>query len=653
MTRRYLRTLAMVLGILLLVNGAGVLALSAEERPSLDQAFWNRDWKLLDSLYQQGETISPRELSLVANAFWLQGRWKEALDVLQRIGSELPEELIPYRDMMIVLAHERTGNIAQALQAAHSLYSRAPEGLNYYVAYALYRLTATDEEKRGWLEAMLKLSTSQAQTVQTLNELLSLPGDNVAYGLQLVRFEPLNKKAFSVLEKSPEPWNAAVAGAVGYAAYLKGDYKKAISLFLSVPLDSAEGLKSRYYRAMSCYRLERYKEALDLWEWLAMNGKGYAESSIRRIGVLAGRAEEEKAIASLRRIADSGPVPFRSKALFALFTVADGDVKKNLELELIERYPTSEGARSILWDRAWEAWKKERTEDALVIWEQLLSGGEGVGRERLLYWTARGYEKVGEKNKAEERFYQLLAEYPLSIYSSLASPGGPSFSNEIPSELNRSQGILEKWGFVFYAKLSLLKEGTPSAMYRAAVLSEWLGDEAGAYSTVSSLSSTLLKNVPLPREGIRFLYPRPFKNLVESASQRFGVEGNLIWAVMRQESAFDADVNSWVGAVGLMQLMPATGQEEARLLEMGNADLWDPATNILLGASHLARLQKRFRRLEWAVAAYNAGSGSVGKWIKEGEDRPFDEWMEDIPYNETRNYVRKVMGNLFIYRVLY
>ncbi|HCA40166.1 MAG TPA: transglycosylase, partial [Aminobacterium sp.] len=101
------------------------------------------------------------------------------------------------------------------------------------------------------------------------------------------------------------------------------------------------------------------------------------------------------------------------------------------------------------------------------------------------------------------------------------------------------------------------------------------------------------------------------------------------------------------------QLMPATGQEEARLLEMGNADLWDPATNILLGASHLARLQKRFRRLEWAVAAYNAGSGSVGKWIKEGEDRPFDEWMEDIPYNETRNYVRKVMGNLFIYRVLY
>mgnify|MGYP000930048802 FL=1 len=127
----------------------------------------------------------------------------------------------------------------------------------------------------------------------------------------------------------------------------------------------------------------------------------------------------------------------------------------------------------------------------------------------------------------------------------------------------------------------------------------------------------------------------------------------MIWSVMKQESAFDADVNSWIGAIGLMQLMPATGKEEAKLLGMEKVDLWQPETNILLGASHLGRLQKRFRRLEWAIAAYNAGGGAVGRWIKEGEERPFDEWMEDIPYNETRNYVRKVMGNLFVYRMLY
>lgn len=646
----------LVIVFLFVFIGEGVAHSSALPNAlSMEEAFLNRDWETVDMLLlKEGSSLSSKEQSLAANALWLQGRWGEALSLMESMDDEqLPSLISPYRDMMTLLAYERTGEKQKAYEAAEILLPKVPEELSYYVAYALARLSSDPALHRHWLEIMLQKASNRSQTTQTLGELLETSGDNMAYALQLLQFEPMNKRALAVLQKSKKPFSAPISNALGYGAYLNGNYSQAIPLFLAVPLNSKEGLKSRYYRAVSLYRLEQYEEALDLWEWLALHGKGYAESSVRRIGILAGRNEKEKSLSALEHIVREGNETVRARALYSLYTLVEEEKKELFKRELIEKYSTSEGAQSILWDDAWRAWKKGQISEALGIWEKLLSQSSGIWRERLLYWTARGYEKLERKEKAEEVFHTLLSEYPLSIYSFLASPGGPSFTSDTPEELQKRPDILEDWGFIFYARLRLLREGSPAALYRAAVLSKWLEDEPGAYSAASSLMSLFLKFQPLPKEGIRFLYPRPFGGFVQQATTRFGVEANLIWSVMRQESAFDAEVNSWVGAIGLMQLMPATGKEEARLIGMENADLWNPNTNILLGASHLARLQKRFRRLEWAVAAYNAGSGAVGRWIKEGEERPFDEWMEDIPYNETRNYVRKVMGNLFIYRMLY
>lgn len=652
---RKLHVLAIVLLFLSVSAGMAVGSPDTSQPPSVEEAFWKREWKTIDEFLKLDHAaLSPRELTLGANALWLQKRWGEALALLQKIDeADFPSALVPYRDMMIVLALERTGEKQKAYERAQGLLNKVPEELGFYVAYALSRLSDDNETRRCWLETMLTKATNQAQTSQTLNELLGTTGDNLAYALQLLKFEPMNSQALSCLGKSPRPYGGPVANALGYAAYLRGEYAKAIPLFLEVPLDSADGLKSRYYRAVSLYRLERYEEALKLWEWLALNGKSYGESSVRRLGILAGQGEREKTLESLQRIADRGNSTVRPRALYSLYTLVPEEQKEFLKKELIDKYAMTEGTQAILWDDAWQAWKKGNTREALRIWEHFFSLSNGAMRERLLYWTARGYEKLEQKGKAEELFHTLISDYPLSIYSFLASPGGPSFTGETPSELEREKCELEEWGFVFYARLRLLKEGSSSAYYRAAILSEWLEDEPGAYSAASTLASALLKKNPLPKKGICFLYPRPYRGHVLQSAERFGVEPNLIWSVMKQESAFDADVNSWVGAIGLMQLMPATGKEEAKLLGMEKVDLWQPETNILLGASHLGRLQKRFRRLEWAIAAYNAGGGAVGRWIKEGEERPFDEWMEDIPYNETRNYVRKVMGNLFVYRMLY
>jgi len=102
-----------------------------------------------------------------------------------------------------------------------------------------------------------------------------------------------------------------------------------------------------------------------------------------------------------------------------------------------------------------------------------------------------------------------------------------------------------------------------------------------------------------------------------------------------------------------MQLMPATARGEAKALGVKIESLYDVEMNVLLGTSHIARLLRNLKRVEWAAAAYNAGAGAAKRWIEGNEAMPLDRWMEEVGYKETSGYVRRVMANLRVYRMLY
>ena len=125
---------------------------------------------------------------------------------------------------------------------------------------------------------------------------------------------------------------------------------------------------------------------------------------------------------------------------------------------------------------------------------------------------------------------------------------------------------------------------------------------------------------------------------------------------MREESALDPYVLSSAGAIGLCQLMPATGQRMARKLGLGRVSaqaLQDPDLNIRLGAAYLGELLKRYDgRKPLAVAAYNAGEGAVDRWLSAAGDEPLDAFVEDIPVAETRHYVKRVLTSEAVYRTL-
>ena len=158
--------------------------------------------------------------------------------------------------------------------------------------------------------------------------------------------------------------------------------------------------------------------------------------------------------------------------------------------------------------------------------------------------------------------------------------------------------------------------------------------------------------------GLEFSYPRAYEPTVSTAAKSFSIPKELIWSIMRAESAYRKDALSPVGAMGLMQLMPFTAtQVSVRLLGDGAVDaktIRQPEVNIRLGSRYLQRLMTQFQgKIPLAVAAYNAGPHRVHGWLNTFGRLDMDEFVEHIPFLETRNYVKRVLQNYEMYSRLY
>jgi soluble lytic murein transglycosylase len=151
------------------------------------------------------------------------------------------------------------------------------------------------------------------------------------------------------------------------------------------------------------------------------------------------------------------------------------------------------------------------------------------------------------------------------------------------------------------------------------------------------------------------LYPRPYPDEVAAAARMTNVEPYLLYGVLRQESLFRPDASSSAGALGVAQLTPATARETARRWSLpapNRDDLLDPTVNITLGAARVAELLERFDgKLPVALGAYNAGEAAAARWLP-ARAIDSDVWIENIPYNETRAYVRRVLWHSVVFKWL-
>lgn len=160
--------------------------------------------------------------------------------------------------------------------------------------------------------------------------------------------------------------------------------------------------------------------------------------------------------------------------------------------------------------------------------------------------------------------------------------------------------------------------------------------------------------ISINKQMIKFLYPKKYNQYVSRYAEENNVEENLIYAIIKAESNFDPDAISTSKAQGLMQLMYSTAEEVAQKeeIQLTEENIFEPEINIKLGTKYIAELLEKYQCLEVALAAYNAGSGNVDKWIKNGIIKADGSDIENIPFKETNTYVRKILRDYKIYKQL-
>jgi soluble lytic murein transglycosylase len=184
------------------------------------------------------------------------------------------------------------------------------------------------------------------------------------------------------------------------------------------------------------------------------------------------------------------------------------------------------------------------------------------------------------------------------------------------------------------------------------------------YAGVIRLVSTYMNrgDYEFNREDLELAYPRPWRRQVEQRADESGLAPELLFGLIRTESAFQPDIVSWAGAAGLTQLMAATAEETAGRLkrqggpdyaEKGEPDLLDPEVNIHLGATYLRYLVDRLEDTLFALIAYNGGITRFRRWRAAETELPGDLFLETVAFSETRTYCRRVLSAAAVYRYLY
>ncbi|MBR0097735.1 MAG: transglycosylase SLT domain-containing protein [Synergistaceae bacterium] len=649
--------------IMILICALGSQAQAASAKTDMYDLFWRRAWSQMENLYNS-QRNSARDHALMANAYRFQNKWSEMTRVLEAHGKEFPANIRPYADMTLILGYEKLKRYNEALALAENLYKNAPQDLKYYIALAQYRILKdnlkSQDNKRleRALNKMLSSAGSNERKIYTLTRLVSLPGNRLEQALSLLNLQASNKEAAGYLSRLKGPNNAAKI-ALGVYYHLAGDSAKAFEYLQNIPLKSQGGRKAAYYRAWSLSRQKRNQEALNLWGSLALSGNLYAESSVRRIAILAkDKGMREPCMNALDRISRERKGDVQARALLSLSSLmgkGESKQKEILDSRILQSFPNTKYAFDVIWRRGWASLNAGNAAEAVRLWRMAdAPNTSAFRRPRVLYWLAHAQKLAGQNNAANKTLDILKKRYPLSIYGLLALNNKIKIIDGDNPAMSIKPSELETWGFIYYARLKLSRpKATAKELYRALKLSRWLGlDEA--YSEARRLEPLLTSGTTLYRNDLEALYPRPFRPQVENAAKTYGVEANFVWSIMRQESAFRPDAKSYVGASGLMQLMPATAKEEAKRAGLASYEIMNVNDNIKIGTSHLNTLSKNFERKEWIMAAYNAGGGNARKWMKDGGDRlALDRWIEAVRFDETSGYVQRVSANLEIYRMLY
>jgi soluble lytic murein transglycosylase len=458
---------------------------------------------------------------------------------------------------------------------------------------------------------------------------------------------------------------------MGRAHRKERNHQKAIELLRPVAdrcADREVRVRALYLLASSASISGDRLEAVALYRRLARDfpGHSFADDALFFAADLLGRAghlaEAREALAALAR--DHAGGDYRDEARFRL------------------------------------AWLAKQAGDGDAAIAQLLSieedraASDPYEHARAAYWRARLLAARGEQGAraARDIWADLVARYPADYYgllsrARLSEAGGDALpspvlaaseevepaawdAGELRSDPHFRAGVLllrlglareaaDELGAIDARFLREAAATRPEAVLLVAHLLDRAGDPRAAHNLLRTRARGALRRPPEGENlrAWRIAYPPAFREDVRRWAPDAGVPVDLVQALMREESALDPRAVSPAGAIGLTQLMLPTARDVARQLRLGRVraqDLATPALNIRLGSRYLGSLIRRFDgSVALALAAYNAGGGAVSRWLADRRALELDEFVEEIPIEETRGYVKRVLRSFAAYRLLY
>ena len=433
------------------------------------------------------------------------------------------------------------------------------------------------------------------------------------------------------------------------------------------------------------YFARRYAAARDRLRPLITTASRRAEARFYYLSALRGLGRQDECERLTRELVDEFPdSPWAEDALNALASrliVVDEDGRADaLFREILATFPKGRYAERAAWKAGWWDYKHGRYEETVRQFEAAATAfPRSDYRPAYMYWTARSYERLGNRPAADAAHRAVVTAYGNSYYGRLSTRrlgprAGPPPADLPPAILAAAANprvpptaevirLLLSLGLydlaldeLLYAQRtwgdSAIVDATLGLVYnRTGELRKGITAIKRAYPQYLAAGSERL-----PMEIRQVIFPLDFWPLIQKYAAARKLDPYLMAALIAQESTFDPAIRSRANAIGLMQILPSTGRRYARQIgirRFSTAMLTRPETNIRIGMAYFAELVRRFGRVDFALSGYNAGENRVAQWRAERPGLEADEFVDDVPFPETQNYLKRILGTAEDYRRIY
>lgn len=638
----------------------------------------------LEKLAQTGSGIDrSRARYLLAVDRIQQDHGGAALPLLEGLETEYPvlaAQILAKRAQ----AYAATGDQAKATATWNQLLQQY--GDNPASAEALFNLGKTNP--KYWDQLLAKfpghphsidVAVARLQKDPKQPELLLLLAKHGLYLPDIVSVLDRLKTEYAAQLK-PEDWQA-----IAFGYWEKQKYGSAGDAYAKAPPTALN-----LYRAGRGAQLDGKTEtAINRYESLIQAFPEAKETGLAMMRLVSLVEKPETAIAYLEQVMTRFP----DRAPEAMMAKADRLLEQNqaqaalkIQQGILAQYSHSEEAATIRWQQVEEHLKNGNTQSAWEWARQLAAENpDSELAPQAAFWVGRWAADLGKPDAAKQSYEYVLATYPESYYAwrsavllgwdvgdfstvrqklpQVVKPTWqpePLAGSEAAKELYRLGQDRDAWD-LWQVEFTNRVEPTVAEQFTDGLMRLGVNDNLDGLFMLSSLD---LREQPEERQQVKqikqdinywyALYAFPYSETIEQWAQQRQLNPMLVTALIRQESRFEAKIESIAGAKGLMQVMPDTADWVAGQAGLKQYNLETPNDNVNLGTWYLDFTHREYNNNSmYAVASYNAGPGSVADWINQFGTIDPDQFVEKIPFGETKGYVKSVFGNYWNYLRLY